>query len=265
LLGLLGSQRLPLMGNRNLRRLAGALAGALVLLGSILIYLSRTRPPSSPHDDSQAGGAAQSYESKPNRKSAQMRPPRFSAAPAPKFSVREPAIMTVQRQRELGRSPPSFAKLHAAEPRDPVWAAAMETELRKRLKDDFKGLGIESVNVDELDCRTSSCKLIVSWDRSAQAIAEARLANNDDQVKNVLVLLQYATGPLGSFSQEVSPPGPPKPLWAPGVVLPDGRISTGAVILFGEANMDPESYPAWVAKLHAGNQERMKVLKDWTR
>src|SRR4051794_32678038 len=166
------------MRNKNLRRLAGALVGALVLLGLIVIYLSRTRPSSSRNDDWPAGGTAPSHESKPNRKSTWTRPPRFSASPAPEFATREPAIMTVRRQRELGRSPPSLAKLHAAEPRDPVWAAAMETELRKRLNDDFKALGIDTVNLDELDCRTSSCKLIVSWDKSAQAIAEARLANN---------------------------------------------------------------------------------------
>src|SRR3954466_12545064 len=120
------------MRNKNRRRLVSALAGALVLLGFIVIYLSRTRPPSSRNDDSPVGGTARSYESKPNPKSAWTRPPRFSASPAPKFATRELAIMTVQRKREQGKSPPSFAKLHAAEPRDPVWAEAMETKLRKR-------------------------------------------------------------------------------------------------------------------------------------
>jgi hypothetical protein len=141
-------------------------------------------------------------------------------------------------------------KLYEDEARDPIWAPAMEASVRQNLSESVKALGLPSTKISALDCRSSSCKVQLSFTKADLAMAEKEGAIHPTE------LLFMHGGHFASQETDVlvdhgpTMPGPDESV----AVLPDGTFEKTSVLSFGEEDIDPARYRAW----RAGNLQRMQ-------
>jgi hypothetical protein len=110
----------------------------------------------------------------------------------------------------------------------------------------LQSLHIPGLKVESLDCRKSSCRLEVSW-----GLEDLLAAHNAPNGKGAdpLVLLGRSLGPLAFLQNRLRPR--PGDLVVPGewnvVRRMDGRFYTISILLFGDSDIDPDTYRTAVA------------------
>ena len=137
------------------------------------------------------------------------------------------------------------------EKRDPIWAPKMEMQLGSRFEElrakfDFKNTKIKT------ECRESTCYLSFDFDKD-DLIRAQDLGGTNPQ----MVMVQE-TGVWAEVMYEIPVKG--KPVALPDIyvgVEGDGRFSKNMVLLFGEEEIDPDNYAAWLAR----QPEEMRKLQ----
>jgi hypothetical protein len=207
------------------------------------------RPPAVPRLSRSALGA----------KSEDKRPARFSPALLQEF--------TAQMDKPGFKLPHAF---YAAEARREDWAVPMEKRLNERFAPDkLREVGLPTLQLDKVDCRSSSCQIEFSWTKS-DLPAATKSENAARFGGDPLGLLTYQTGPLGALTHRI----PPRvgDVVAPGSydvrIRPDGRFAATEVILFGAAEIDPETYASvtekWASRRATGDgRVSAKRLPRW--
>jgi hypothetical protein len=137
---------------------------------------------------------------------------------------------------------------HQAEARDPAWAPHVERNLARRFDPGLlRSLKLETLSLDEIDCRLSSCRLELSWtqadwDRAKGATDTTR--HGGDPVGYLIA----RTGLLAVLETRI-PPAPGQPIvphaWFV-TVRGDGRFAASQILLFGKDEMDPSLYAQFV-------------------
>jgi hypothetical protein len=166
------------------------------------------------------------------------RPPKLIAAQTADRTRTSNEAFHAQGRGPGSRKPSDF---HKEESRDPVWAGAMEKRLDERFAaTKLQELGIAGLKIDSTDCRTSSCRLEVSWTMEDLQALEKPGGEHLDP----LSLLTWSTGPLAATEYRTKLV--PGDLRVPGAWnvrrRPDGRFSTTTVVLFGDDDIDPNRY-----------------------
>jgi hypothetical protein len=172
--------------------------------------------------------------------------------PPPKFRTPEKAVGRYQpvAMREFWTQKNSKdIKLpwyyYEREKREEPWATEIEKQVRAKLAPEHvKALGLESVSLDEIDCRASSCRAIVSWSKE-DAVAVSSI--NDANAPDPLYYLHLKDGRLAHGTWRV--PAKPGELLDPHtkggtvrVKLRDGRFFVEQVLLFNEDDIHPDDY-----------------------
>jgi hypothetical protein len=230
-----------------------AITAGLLAVVALLVWLVGSEPAGwlAGQAGNSNGGGRQSASSRPRASAARSdrRGPSI-----PRFSVEEQrpprfkpvAFLARQAQRHSWGYRRTAADFFRQETRDEVWANQMEGILRARFDEKkLRELNIPSLRVDQLECRTSTCRLEVSWDQRDQ-VTTAKLSERVEI--DPLSLVTTSTGPLAAVEFRENP--------VPGeVVIPrawavrrreDGRLAVRDALLFGEKDIDPASYHAWV-------------------
>jgi hypothetical protein len=222
----------------------------------VAVWLIQKRPPNPARADMEAAPPNLNDADTHGRRTAQARGPvpRLHTDPAtvlPEPSAHAAFIDHTSRNRKPGERPLTLESVHAGEARHPWWADAMEQTVAARFTPEkMHALGLDSLRVDDLDCRSSSCRIIVSWDQAAQDVARQRLPNVTE--KNPLELVEVETGPLGSLGAPVpSSLGTSLPGGYGARIREDGRMFVRYVFLFDHHSIDPTRYADWVRQLLA--------------
>jgi hypothetical protein len=131
-----------------------------------------------------------------------------------------------------------------AESRDAEWAEAMEKKLEGRFtKEVLALLGLPSLSLDRLECRSTSCLIDVSWTQADVDVAKIQ-PDAGKYGSDPLGYLSVRTGQLAKLASRVRPTNGEQVL--PGTYFvrlrPDGRFVATTVLLFGDEDIDPEAY-----------------------
>jgi hypothetical protein len=177
---------------------------------------------------------------------------------APRYVPEAYPAYKAQRESANPRHALEFFK---AEKRNPAWADAMDQQLKARFSPDILALlSIPSLRLDEVECRSSSCRIEVSW-----SDADLEATKNQPEVEqsgpDPLAYLAVKTGQLAQLSSR------PRPSFGTEIVpgthfvrrTSDGRYATTSVLLFGEQDIDPDLYAAAVEK---SLQEKKRVIEE---
>jgi hypothetical protein len=234
-----------------------AVAGGLAVVAAILVGAFIGSRPASWFTSGQGRGAsgvqreagsppgAPGSGARAARRAASI--PQFSVAPRRPPRFKPVAFLARQAQHQGFGYRKRAREFFVEETRDEAWAGQMEGILRARFDEKtLRSLNIPSLRVDELECRTSSCRLEVSWDDRDDAVAQKQ----GERVRmDPLSLVTSSIGPLAAIeSRDNLVPGD--------VVVPgawavrrrdDGRLAVRDTILFSENDIDPDSYRSWVA------------------
>jgi hypothetical protein len=104
------------------------------------------------------------------RRSVQAVPPRF----APRFQPGALNAFMAQVRAPHARTPDSY---YEAERRNADWAKPMEERITLRFAPEkLKPIGLVGMALDGVECRSSSCKLDISWSE-----ADLKVASQSDQ------------------------------------------------------------------------------------
>lgn len=193
--------------------------------------------------------------------------PQIGEAPAPakppKFLPKLPKYQTAAfdsfASNSVGKNARLPDSLYRAEKRSLVWAGAMETTIGRRfdslIRDRMKLPGLKA---DTIDCRTSSCRLEVSWDQADAIQAFERSAGTGENL-DPLSLVNMEFGPLASIEyREPVPTGAVKvPLGWDTYRSEDGRFRTSVVLLMGPGEIDPGDYSSFLQQVAANRQRRI--------
>jgi hypothetical protein len=145
------------------------------------------------------------------------------------------------------------------ESRDEVWAASMEERVRERFSPDvLSQLGLSTMKLDAIECRSTSCRIEVSWADADTATAQAQ-PDTERYRGDPLAYLRHRTGWLARLASRVRPSF--GETWVPGTYFvkrtDDGRFSTTTILLFGDEDVDPDGYKAFAA----GSLERAPLRR----
>jgi hypothetical protein len=140
-------------------------------------------------------------------------------------------------------------EIYDREARDPVWAPQMEATIRSDIESNLASLGLSDTAVRSLECRSSSCRISVGFEREDAEAGSRRGAVHPVE------LLFVSGGHLASTEVDVEPRGRTMPGADPTVaVLPDGSYEKTMILLFGKEEVDPASYRRWRSE----NQRRLQ-------
>jgi hypothetical protein len=226
------------------------LAGALALgVGAALLSLRLRGPTSVPWSGhSQSDGAQAATARAPSAgtrgqavAAAAGAPSRAGRPEAPEASADDVPGPVASQVIQLFKGRPR--NVYNAELRHATWAPAMETQLQARFRAQdlaaFPGLRLA-----ELECRTSSCRVVIEYPQQLMD----RLFPEPGQRRG-RVINQYikANGPFATRTNVIDGTTP-------------GRET--ALLFFGEREIDPRSYPAWVDSARAAIQaERARAVQ----
>jgi hypothetical protein len=192
--------------------------------------------------------------------------PRLRKDPAA-LSLPEPEAVNrflaeVNKKRKPGEKQITLLALYEEEPRHPWWAGAMENAVKDRFADSkLRELGLETLKVDELECRTNTCKITVSWEQQAQDAAGRYFP--DAHERNPLEMFAAEAGPLGTLGGPLSSTvGRPVPGGYGARLRPDGRSFVTHLFAFDEEGIDPGTYPEWVDRIVANTRERRRTFSE---
>jgi hypothetical protein len=152
---------------------AGAAVVACLVIGVWLGWKRSEHPPTQAATEQLASGARAKVQNDPAR-SEHARPPSFRSQAStasglitdPKAPGYDPFMLA-----QAGVPEP---EIFAAEPRDPIWAPAMEANLRGLIEGDLAALA-PGAKLKALECRTLSCELSVGGDDESLKIAASAL------------------------------------------------------------------------------------------
>jgi hypothetical protein len=153
------------------------------------------------------------------------------------------------------RGPKRPADYHAEEARDDAWATSMESHIRRRFGPEIVGqYGLNGLRADAIDCRTSSCRIEVSWTTDDVDSVQSKPGGSQRDPLSWFVLQD---GPLGTIESRAR--------LKPGDVMaaggwrvkqrPDARFATSYVVLFAKELRDPGQQAAHLAKYKAGRDK----------
>jgi hypothetical protein len=238
---------------------------ALTLLGlGIWIWSSRTGPDgaaatadrgqlAAAESPAHVTGAAGTAGAK-----ARIAPPRFVTSEGrtpPKYKTVADTWMAQNKGPSIRQHIDFYEEQTRVEP----WATAMQKAVSARFSPDvLRGLGLTTMALDQIDCRQSACRLDISW---AEADLEAAKRTRPDEKywPDPGAHLTLSTGPLASVEGRVRP-------GIGEVVVPntwhvrkreDGRYAVTTVLLFGQQDVDPLDYDAFVRR---SQSQRMAEL-----
>jgi hypothetical protein len=141
----------------------------------------------------------------------------------PKFEPEAYREYVAQRKLPNSKFPKAY---YVAEARNAKWAGDMEGQIQARFDPEvLQKLRVPGLRVEKVNCRTSSCRLEVSWSLDDLTAAHDR----PGQPADPLVLLTSTTGPLAALQSRLVPrPGDMVVPFEWNVVRRlDGRFYTG--------------------------------------
>jgi hypothetical protein len=250
------------------RRIRGPLiVGVGLATGLLLVRVSARRPPTASTPDEEARVARENRTGPPLDRGGTWRPPAVPRLSRSALSAKSedagparflPALLqefTAQLDKPGFKLPHAF---YAAEARREDWAVPMEKRLNERFAPDkLREVGLPTLQLDKVDCRSSSCQIEFSWTKS-DLPAATKSENAARFGGDPLGHLTYQTGPLGALTHRI----PPQvgDVVAPGSydvrVRPDGRFAATEVILFGAAEIDPDTYASVTEKMGVETRNR---------
>lgn len=218
-------------------RVAAALSGAASILGVLAgLSFSQAAPPSSARDRGDAGQPRRNRVTivAANTAPAQV-PWRHRAQNLPRFTSAASGTPAAFERWSSGQSAPQ--DLYNEELRDLRWAPAMEEALRARFApEQLDRAGVRGLQVAELQCRQSICKVAFEYPKSLRReLQAAGLDLNQGPVDQLLA----RTGRLAAMATVIES--------QPSFLLPDGTAGeriTG-LVAFSKDEIDPARYGQW--------------------
>jgi hypothetical protein len=124
--------------------------------------------------------------------------------------------------------------LYNAEQRHPTWAPAMEAKLERRFGPELAARW-PGLKLEQIECRTSSCQVVVSLTEELVATADARHRSDPVRVpEGVMSQISTETGPFATLTNRLPDRGQP--------------LRETYVFVFGDEDIDPLDYDIWVAR-----------------
>jgi hypothetical protein len=154
----------------------------------------------------------------------------------PRFVPHNPKVPIPSAAMALRDQQIPLIRSFNAESRNPNWAPVMEKIFEKRFSsEELAKVGLQGVSLSHLECRQSACRLDLSYSTELQRspppsdipLGEYTIAD----------LVAWRTGPLAPQIEAFDP--------AP---AGEGRVRESLIVTFGGAAIDPEKYPAWMAR-----------------
>ena len=151
----------------------------------------------------------------------------------------------------LGTHKPFMESTHTGEGRSSDWATAMEAILRQRFSGAvLDGAGLGQMALESVDCRTSICRVDVTY----PADLEARVPADEDRSNLDFLGRTSVVGTDGPIERLLLQTGP----LAHTLGLVPGRrrgeaglVTRGLVLIFSRQEIDPSRYLPWVREVHA--------------
>jgi hypothetical protein len=179
-------------------------------------------------------------------------PPKLIGAPKPRAPRFQPkALLELERGGGMPQS------VYEAETRHPVWAPAMEKTLRDKIESLARAGGTPGFKLTKVDCRESSCRLDMEYQpadieaaRKAGALDPYHLAR--EQVRAFATVWSLLKAPP-EFAKSFDPEA-----W----VQPDGSVQKKLILVFGEKEIDPETYGETVERWGTARRERLDRARD---
>jgi hypothetical protein len=186
--------------------------------------------------------------------------PKFQVARTPDGpKYRSGVSEWLAQSRGPGYREPSdyFSKQERTEP----WASAMEANLTQRFSTNrLREAGLTTMKLDALECRENACRLEVSWGEEDVAVAKQTRPDGKENVwPNAFAHFKIKTGPLAEIEVRDNPRlgEVVVPNTYRTIVRADGRYAVYMTVLFGEGDIDPASYDAFVAR--ARTEQKAKL------
>lgn len=136
-------------------------------------------------------------------------------AATPRFATGAPALLTKTAWERMRAGDVEPKDILAEEPRDQVWAPAMEQRLTRRLSDHIQSL--PGANIQEITCKTSICRV------------KAETGGNVDVLPSAIDGVHMSAGYLTTGHKD--------------------PMHAESYYAFAEWNRDPEAYDAWVNRI----------------
>ncbi|MDX2052801.1 MAG: hypothetical protein SFV15_10445 [Polyangiaceae bacterium] len=154
------------------------------------------------------------------------------------------------KQRDL-----SAEEAYNSEHREPEWATAMEGIMRERFsQDEVEKAGFGGLELAEVECRTSACRLEIEYPDSLEAALDERQGISQSSPKGPPRVVDYfvsSAGPLSNCFTTVS----------------EGSVQTESgmkhrvtkLVLFSDEEIDPRDYSEWHVRTRISPEDREKA------